>query len=90
MGTATKTGIAAAKTTSTRVVQIPAEAPEDLVGNKIADKITLTGKTKCKEEENETNKRRSTRKRTKTNCIYILKPLYLNHSFQFVYADDRL
>ena len=67
MGTATKTGIAAAKTTSTRVVQIPAEAPEDLVGNKIADKIALTGKTKCKEEENETNKRRSTRKRTTNN-----------------------
>ena len=67
MGTATKTGIAAAKTTSKRVVQKPAEAPADLVGNKIADKITSTGKTKCKEEEYETNKRRSTRKRTANN-----------------------
>ena len=36
----TKTGIDAAKTTSKRVVQKTAEATGDLIGNKIADKIT--------------------------------------------------
>ena len=51
MDTATKTGIDAAKTASKRVVQKTAEATRDLIGNKIADKITLGGKTKCKEGE---------------------------------------
>ena len=46
--TATKTGIDAAKTTSKRVVQKTAEATGDLVGNKIADKITSIGKSKEK------------------------------------------
>ena len=47
MDTATKTGIDAAKTASKRVVQKTAEATEDLIGNKIADKkITSLGKTK--------------------------------------------
>ena len=46
MDTATKTGIAAAKTASKRVVQKTAEATGDLIGNKIADKITSVGKTK--------------------------------------------
>ena len=41
MVTATKTGIDAA-----RVVQKTAKATEDLIGNKIADKITLIGKSK--------------------------------------------
>ena len=40
MDTATKTGIDAAKTASKGVVQKTAEATEDLIGNKIADKIT--------------------------------------------------
>ena len=51
--TATKTGIDAEKTASKRVVQKPAEATEDLIGNKIADKITSLGKTKSKEKEKE-------------------------------------
>ena len=47
--TATKTGIDVAKIVSKRVVQ--------KAGNKIADKITSTGKTKSKKKEDETNKR---------------------------------
>ena len=43
MDTATKTGIDAAKTSSKRVVQKNAEAAGDLIGNKIADKITSIG-----------------------------------------------
>ena len=38
--TATKTGMDAVKTASKRVVQKTEEATEDLMGNKIADKIT--------------------------------------------------
>ena len=49
MDTATKTGIDAAKTTSKRVVQKTAGDTGDLIGNKIADKITSLGKTKRKE-----------------------------------------
>ena len=48
MDTATKTGIDAANTTSKRVVQKTAEATGDLIGNKIADKITSIGKPKEK------------------------------------------
>ena len=48
MDTATKTGINAAKTSSKRVAQKTAEAAGDVIGNKIADKITLAGKTKSK------------------------------------------
>ena len=51
MDTVTKTEINAAKTPSKRVVQKTAEATENLIGNKIADKITLLGKTKSKEKE---------------------------------------
>ena len=46
--TATMTGIETAKTASKRVVQITAEAAGDLIGNKIADKITSIGKSKEK------------------------------------------
>ena len=53
MDTATKTGIDAAKTASKRVVQKTAEATEDLIGNKIADKITSIGKPKEKEKTKE-------------------------------------
>ena len=45
----TKTGMNAAKTSSKRVVQKTAEATGDLIGNRIADKITLIGKPKEKE-----------------------------------------
>ena len=45
-------------TTSKRVVQNTAEATRNLIGNKIADKITLVGKPKNKQkkkdERNET------------------------------------
>ena len=51
MDTATKTGIDAAKTTSGRIVQKTVEATGDLIGNKIADKITLIGKPKEKTKE---------------------------------------
>ena len=44
VGTATKTGIDAAKSASKRAVQETAEATGDLIGNKIADKITSVGK----------------------------------------------
>ena len=44
MDTATKTGIDAAKTAYERVVQKIAETTGDLIGNKIADKITSLGK----------------------------------------------
>ena len=53
MDTARKTGIDATKTAPKRVVQKTAEATEDLIGNKIADKITSLGKTKSKEKEKE-------------------------------------
>ena len=53
MDTATKTGMDAAKTTSKRVVQKTVEATEDLIGNKIADKITSIGKQKEKEKTKE-------------------------------------
>ena len=49
MDTAKKTGLDAAKTASKRVVQT-AEATGDLIGNKIADKITLIDKSKEKEK----------------------------------------
>ena len=46
MDTATKTGIDDPKTTSKTVVQKTAEAAEDLIGKKKADKITSVSKTK--------------------------------------------
>ena len=52
MDTATKTEIDAAKTASKRVVQ-KTEATGDLIGTKIADKITSTGKPKEKEKTKE-------------------------------------
>ena len=56
--TATKTGIDAAETASKRVVQKTAEATGDLIGNKIADKITSIGKPKKKKEEEEKTKQK--------------------------------
>ena len=61
MDTATKTGIDATKTASERVVQKTAEATGDLIGNKIADKITSIGKPK--EKTKETRNLYSTRKK---------------------------
>ena len=55
MDTATKTRLDAAKTASKRVAQKAAEATGDLIGNEIADKITLVGKSKNKEKKDETN-----------------------------------
>ena len=63
--TATKTEIDAAKSSSKRVVQKSAEITGDLIGNKIAGKITSIGKPKEK-EKNKRNRRNlySTRKKT--------------------------
>ena len=57
MDIATKTGIDVAKTACKRVVQRTVEAAEDLIKNKIANKITSLGKIKSKEKEDESNKR---------------------------------
>ena len=46
-----KTGIDAAKTASKRVVQKTTEATGDLIGNKIADRITSVGHSKIKEKK---------------------------------------
>ena len=48
MDTVTKTEIDAAKNASKKVVQKITEATVDLIGNKIADKITSIGKPKEK------------------------------------------
>ena len=53
MDTTTKARIDPAKTASKRVVQKTVEATRNLIGNEIADKITLLGKTKNKEKEDE-------------------------------------
>ena len=68
MDTASKTGIDVAKNASKRVVQKTAEATRDLIGNKIAHKITSIGKSKKKgkNKRNERNRRNlyPTRKKT--------------------------
>ena len=64
MDTATKTGIDAAKTASKKVVRKTAEATRDLIENKIADKITSTGKPKEKETKKNRRNLYSTRKKT--------------------------
>ena len=46
-----KQGIEFAKTAGKRIVQKSAEAAGDLIGSKIADKITSLGKSKNKEKE---------------------------------------
>ena len=51
MDTATKLGINVATTASKYVVHKIAGATGDLIGNKIADKITLIGKSKNKQKE---------------------------------------
>ena len=62
MDAANKTRIDAAKTSSKRVVQKTAETTGDLIGNKIADKVTSISKPK----EKETKKNRG-------NLYYIRK-----------------
>ena len=64
MDTATKTGIDAAKTTSKRVVQKITETTGDLIGNKIAHKITSFGKPKGKGKKQSRRKSHPTRKKT--------------------------
>ena len=51
MDTATKTGIDVSKAASKRVIQKSAKATGNLIGSKIADKITSVGKSKNKEKE---------------------------------------
>ena len=51
MDNPTKTGINAAKTASKRVAHKTAEETRDLIGNKIADKITLAGKLEEKKKQ---------------------------------------
>ena len=53
MDTSPKTEIGAAKATSKGIVQKTAEATGDLIGNKIADRITSIGKPKEKEKTKE-------------------------------------
>ena len=55
--TATKIGIYAVKIASNIIFQKTADSARDLIGNKIADKITSAGETKSKgkEKEDETN-----------------------------------
>ena len=48
MDTTTKLGIDAAKTASKRLLQKMAEVTGDLIGNKMADKISSLGKPKEK------------------------------------------
>ena len=55
MDTATKPEIDAAKTVSKRVVQKKAEAKGDLIGNKIADKITSASQTNKNTKELQQN-----------------------------------
>ena len=66
MDTATKTGIDAVKTVSKQVVQKTAEATGDSIGNKIADNITLLGKTKSKKNKTKRNTRNLNTTREKT------------------------
>ena len=63
MDTATKTGIDVAKTASKRQVQKTAEGTGDLIGNKIADKITSIGNPKEKKNKQSSRNLYSIRKR---------------------------
>ena len=54
MDIAPKTGTDAVKTASKRGAEKTVEATGDLIGHKIADKITSLGKTKTKEKKDET------------------------------------
>ena len=69
MDFATKTEIDAAKTDSKRVVQKTAEATEDLIGNRIADKITSLSKSKNKEKMKQMKYKRFTFYQEKDNKL---------------------
>ena len=60
MDGAAKTDKDFAKTTSKRVVKKTSEATGDLIGNKIADKVTSIGKPKSKKEKDEINEMEET------------------------------
>ena len=64
MDIATKTGMGAANITSKRVVSKLPEATGDLIGNKIADKITSLGSTKSKKRKMEKKKKKKNKKST--------------------------
>ena len=55
MDSATKTGKEFAKAAGNKVIHKSAEATEDLVGNKIVDKITSIGKARSRKEKDEEN-----------------------------------
>ena len=55
MDTKTKTGKDFANTASKKVLQKTSKTIGDLIGNKIADKITSVGKPKNKKEKDEMN-----------------------------------
>ena len=55
MDTTKKQGSESVKIAGKRIVQKSAEATGDLIGNKIADKITSLGKSNNKEKETETD-----------------------------------
>ena len=72
IGTATKTGIDAAKTASKRVVQKTAEATGDLIGNKIAGKITSIGISKKKKKNQKKNQKKFTFHQKKDNKLLMI------------------
>ena len=55
LGTAKKSTTDAIKTASKRAIQKTAEATDDLIGNKIADRITIVSKKSKKGQNNEVN-----------------------------------
>ena len=71
MDTATKTGMDAAKIASKRVVQKTAEATGDLIGNKIADKITSIGKPKEKTKQTKNLKKYTFHQKKDNNLLLI-------------------
>ena len=73
MDTAAKTGINAAKTATKRIVQKPAEATEDLIGNKIADKINSVGKSKEKEKTKKVEEILNNRHKVVCSSCYFVK-----------------
>ena len=70
LDTATKTGIDSAKTASKGVVQKTAEATGDLIGNKIADKITSIGKSQNHDKTKKSRRKKHDNKLLMTlNCF---------------------
>ena len=81
--TATKTGIDAAKTACKWVVQKTAEATGDSIGNQIADKITLLGKTKSKEKEDERQEMYIPPKRKRKQIIDDLRSFWYHINMEY-------